>query len=380
MLTFGKKIPITIHPLFWLISIFIGWIWTSTITGALICVVVIVGSVLVHEFGHALTAVAFGQKTRIELAAFGGFTYRQGGKLKLWKEFLVVLNGPLAGFSLFVLAYLVFRYIPITNSALLFLVKFTFIANLFWTVINLVPVLPLDGGHLLSIILESIFGFKGIKMAIMIGLVIAIAISVGFFIIGQFLVGALFLILTFEGFRSLRYYKIFNEKDRDEGLQKTMTEAQQARAGGNLSQALEIYESIRQKTQKGILYTVATQEMAQIYKEQREYEKAYHLLLPIKKNLDAHVMPLMHFLAYVNGDLKTTLALGAQCYQVNPTYETALINACANASLGQIKPSVGWLECCVRDQIPSITEACSRSEFDLIRETPEFQSFLSKVS
>src|SRR5690625_4019364 len=108
MITIPGKIPVSIHPLFWLIAFFIGWMWTMTLTGALICVFVILFSVLFHEFGHALTAILFGQKTRIELAAFGGFTYREGRKLKLWEEFFVVLYGPIAGFLLFVIAYTVY--------------------------------------------------------------------------------------------------------------------------------------------------------------------------------------------------------------------------------------------------------------------------------
>src|SRR6185503_21389670 len=133
--------------------------------------------------------------------------------LKLWEEYLVVLNGPLAGLLLAIAAYYLYHYSAPTHAVVQFILRFTYIANFFWTIINLVPVLPLDGGHLMSIVLESIFGFRGVKGAIIIGLVVAVSISILFFVIGQFLVGALFLILTFESFRSLRYYKIFNEKD-----------------------------------------------------------------------------------------------------------------------------------------------------------------------
>ena len=120
--------------------------------------------------------------------------------MAFWEEFLVVLNGPISGFILFLIAYGIYRNFTIENQVLLFVLKFAFVANLFWTIVNLVPVLPLDGGHLMSIILESIFGFRGVKMAIVAGLVIAVGISIFFFAVGMFLIGALFLILTFEGF------------------------------------------------------------------------------------------------------------------------------------------------------------------------------------
>src|ERR1700722_10208954 len=176
MITIPGRIPITIQPLFWLLALFIGYMSTFTLSGTLLSVVVILYSVLFHEFGHALTGALFGQKTRIELAAFGGFTYREGRKLKLWEEFLVVLDGPLFGLLLFCFAWLTLNHFTITTPSLLFMVKFTALVNLFWTIVNLVPVLPLDGGHLMSIILQSIFGFKGIKMAIFVGLVVGAGI------------------------------------------------------------------------------------------------------------------------------------------------------------------------------------------------------------
>lgn len=380
MIRIPGKIPVSINPLFWLIAFFIGWMWTATLIGALVSIVVILFSVLFHEFGHAITAVLFGQKTRIELAAFGGFTYRTGKKLKLWQEFLIVLNGPMAGLLLFFVAYFISQYTTPTNPLLQFVLRFTYVANLFWTIINLVPVLPLDGGHLMSILLESIFGFRGVKWAIIAGLVIALSVTIFFFVMGQFLVGALFLILTFESFRSLRYYKIFNEKDRDEDVQALMKEAENSRANGSLEEAALRYEKVRTVTKNGILYTMATQELAQIYKEKKEFEHAYELLLSVQQNISPQYLPLMHFLAFMNGDLTTTLKIGNECYQTTPSYDTALINACANGLLAKVEPAIGWLECCIRDGIPSIRETLSRSEFDPIRDDKKFQLFIEKVN
>lgn len=380
MITIPGKIPISIHPLFWLVALLIGWVWTYSLSGALLCVFVILVSVLLHEFGHALTAMLFGQKTRIELAAFGGFTYREGRKLSLGEEFLVVLNGPITGFLLFLAGYLVFRYIPIENQLLLFIVKFTFTANLFWTVINLVPVLPLDGGHLLSIILESIFGFKGVKMAIVIGLIIAVSISIFFFAIQMFLVGALFLILTFESFRSLRYYKLFSEKDRDAKTQELMQSADQDFQAGKIEQALAKLQEVRDKTKQGILYTLATQEMATIFRKQERYEEAYQLLLPIRDTLSGENLTLFHFLAYMNADFSTVIQLSGQCFQESPSYNTALINALAFGSMAKAEEAVGWLECARREGLPSIKETIAREEFDPIRKDPRFQSFSGKES
>ncbi len=375
MITIPGRIPIIIHPLFWLVAFFIGWVWTMSLTWALLCVVVILFSVIFHELGHALTAMLFKQKTRIELAAFGGFTYREGRKLKLWEEFVVVLDGPLAGFLLFLIAFFVYKNVAITTPWLLFVVKFTFFANLFWTVINLVPVLPLDGGHLLSIVLEAIFGFKGVKIAIITGLVIAVGISIFFFAIGMFLVGALFLILTFESFRSLRYYKIFSEQDRDSDLQEMLKSADADFHAGQSEQALGKLEEVRTRTQKGILYTVATQEMAEIYRNQERYEEAYTLLQPLRKTLSGENLATFHFLAYMTHDYKTVTEVANKCFQDNPSPDTALINALAYGALSHAEPAIGWLECSMREGLTSVKEALSREEFDPIRQDPKFHAF-----
>ena len=346
-----------------------------TLTGAILCMAVILFSVLLHEFGHALTAMFFGQKARIELAAFGGFTYREGRKLKLWEEFLVVLNGPMMGFFLFLLSYVIYTNFTIENPSLLFVVKFTFTANAFWTVINLVPVLPLDGGHLLSIVLEAIFGFKGIKMAIITGLVIAVMISIFFFALGMFLIGALFLILTVESFRSLRYYKIFSENDRDSGLQELLKSADVDFHAGRAEQALEKLTQVREQAKQGILYTVATQEMAEIFRSQERYDEGYALLVPIRKTLSGENLATFHFLAYMNEDYETVTQVGNKCFQDNPSPDTALINALAFGALAKAEPAVGWLECSIREGLTSVKEAVSREEFDPIRRDPHFSAF-----
>src|SRR4051812_20886609 len=104
MIRIPGSIPISIYPFFWLLAVGIGWINTFNILGTSIWIGIIFVSVLVHEYGHALTAIFFGQKAQIDLVAMGGITQRHGSKLKLWQDFIIVLNGPLAGLCLGLLA------------------------------------------------------------------------------------------------------------------------------------------------------------------------------------------------------------------------------------------------------------------------------------
>jgi stage IV sporulation protein FB len=373
------KIPIRIQPLFWLLAFLIGFLSTGTLAGTLLAVVVIFFSVLFHEFGHALTAILFQQKTRIELAFFGGFTYREGRKLKLWEEFLVVLNGPLFGFLLFVFATLILKTSLVTNTSLLFMLKFTAMVNLFWTIVNLVPVLPLDGGHLMSIIFQAIFGFKGLKMAIITGIVVGIGISILFFSLGQFLVGALFLILTFESFRSLKYYKMMTENDREPDLQNEIKEAELQLKSGDEQAALKKYNDVREKAKGGVLYSFATESIARIYKTQKKYKEAFELLLPIETSLSEESLPLFHYLSFKNRDYARVVKLAKEAYQLKPNYETALFNALGYSMKGEAEPAIGWLECSIRDGLPKPQDVLKREELDPIRSDPKFLRFLKGI-
>lgn len=375
----SRKIPIKVQPLFWLIAFFIGWVSATGLMNILLAVLVIFISVIIHEMGHALTATLFGQRARIELAAFGGFTYREGRRLKLWEEFLVVLNGPLSGFLIFLISWFVLTFADFKNPALLFTFKFATIVNLFWTIVNLVPVLPLDGGHLLSIVLEAIFGFRGVKMAVVVGLVIAIAVSIFFFAIGAFLIGALFLLLTFESFRSLRYYKLFTERDRDYDIQELMKRGEEELRKGSEESALAKFEEVRAKAKAGILYTMATEEMARILKSQERYEEAYKLLSPIQKTLSQENTPLLHQLAFLNRDFPKVAELSKESYQLAPSAETALMNALSFAEIKESDAALGWLECAFREGIGMPKKVLSRHEWDAFRGDPRFQKLEEKV-
>ena len=54
----------------------------------------------------------------------------------------------------------------------------------------------LDGGRLLSIVLEGFFGVRGIKIAYFLSILIAAAVGLIFFALGAVLAGSLFLILA----------------------------------------------------------------------------------------------------------------------------------------------------------------------------------------
>ncbi len=383
MAVLSSRVSFSIHPVFWLFAAIIGWVNSMTMAGTLIWVVVIFVSVVVHEAGHALSGLAFNQRVRIELVPFGGMTYRLGSKLKLWQEFIVVFNGPIFGFALAGLAYLIQQRLPAGNSSELSLfayaVNITLVANIFWSLINLVPVLPLDGGHLLSIILESIFGTPGIKAAVYVGIVISVLMSIVFFIFGLFVAGGLFILLAFEGYRSVKYYRMMSPQDRNEDLRTLYVQGEAQMASGDRIGALETFKQVREVAKKGVTFIAATEQMAHILAFQNSEKEAFALISPFRKVLSPISLKLLQRLAYGQGEYKMVTELGNELFQGTPDGEIAFWNALAYAAMGEVHPTIGWLYSARGQQYKFPTDLFARPVFNSVRSDPRFQALMESL-
>ena len=380
MLIFPGKIPIRINPFFLVLIIFIGWVNSGSIPGTLIWMAVVFLSVLVHEFGHALTAVSFGQEAQIELMALGGITQRRGLPLKHWQDFLIVLNGPLAGLSLAFLAFLLrepLRGQPIVSFA--YAVEVAFVVNLFWTVINLLPIQPLDGGHLLRIFLEGIFGFSGVKIAYFLSFVLSAIVCLAFISQGLILMGSLFFMFTFEGYRTWASLLAIKEQDQNVSLQGSFKKAEGEMRAGNLEGAYRQFQQIREEAQDGLLFVAATESMAQILSRSGKQQEVYELLHPYQKRLSPEGTGLLHQSAYYSGNWEEAILLGNRLFQHHPGYDVALINALCHAALGQAQPAVGWLRSAIKEGLPNLAGVLKKREFDPIRASQPFQILIEEL-
>lgn len=143
--------------------------------------IIVFGSVLVHELGHALAGQAYRLgPISITLHGFGGFTSfsrspsaRQG--------ILVTLAGPTAGLALGVVAFVASlaagALLPGAAAGLLWKLAWF---NLFWSVFNLLPMYPMDGGlvlfHALSLRIRS---DRALLWAARVGVVMAVLVGAG---------------------------------------------------------------------------------------------------------------------------------------------------------------------------------------------------------
>lgn len=167
------NIPVRVHPFFWIAIAILG-AGNRDLFGIVSWVLAAFLGVLLHELGHALTMQSFGFYPSITLYGLGGYTEfgvmrrPNAGRLSPAAKILITAAGPFAGFAVaaaLTVLFGVLRFNPVVYvgppiGVMVFLREvvispwFTdFLNDLFfvliaWGVLNLIPVLPLDGGQI----------------------------------------------------------------------------------------------------------------------------------------------------------------------------------------------------------------------------------------
>lgn len=169
--------PILIHWMFWLNTALMGGALDANtpeqFRGLLAWVVAVLLSILIHELGHALTMRNFGdRRVGIVLYAFGGLA--QGSQHRTRNQDLLISA---AGPGLQILAGLAVGWSitlwPPTSLWLRQMLDGFTVVSIFWALLNLVPVLPLDGGRLC----QAYLGPGKLRQVLTISLVCAVALG-----------------------------------------------------------------------------------------------------------------------------------------------------------------------------------------------------------
>jgi stage IV sporulation protein FB len=151
-------IPVTIRPSFLIIAALLGFGFRSQLTYLVAWVLVVFVSILIHELGHALTARSYGAEVEIELNGIGGLTSWAvpGEELSPGRRALVAAAGSgvgvIFGGLVWVFDVLTGPYDGVVGFAVFNLIR----VNVFWGLINWLPIRPLDGGHLFSSLLQKV--------------------------------------------------------------------------------------------------------------------------------------------------------------------------------------------------------------------------------
>lgn len=169
--------PVVIQPWFLLTAVVFGgglragssqdaWIMVAYFAIAMFI------SILIHELGHALAARRYGNDSFIVLHGFGGVTCIPNPRLSRDQDIWVSFSGPLASFLLALVVIGLRKVIETDYPGFHIFMKYMHDITVYWTLMNLLPVLPLDGGQ----IFRGLVGPSRESLACIVGGIVALLV------------------------------------------------------------------------------------------------------------------------------------------------------------------------------------------------------------
>lgn len=183
-------VPVRIEAWFFVLPLLA--LQTREVKGALIWGALVFVGVMLHEFGHALAMRANGFAPSITLHALGGFTrFPAGARPTPRQNFFITLAGPGAGLLLGLAAVLARHFIPAPSPEVALALSEAVWINVGWSVINLLPILPWDGGLILDAGLQWATGKRHHRIVALSsllggGLIVALAVQQRSMLFGYF--------------------------------------------------------------------------------------------------------------------------------------------------------------------------------------------------
>ncbi len=169
--------PVVIHWFFWvncaLLGGAIGADSPQRMQMLLGWLLVAFASVLIHELGHALAMRHFGDRqVGILLYAFGGLA-RGSRWLSRQEDVIISAAGPFTQLAAAVVMWWVLDAWKPGSPLVYYTLRSFQHISIFWAVLNLLPIIPLDGGH----ISKALFGPMRQQMALKLSLVCAVIMA-----------------------------------------------------------------------------------------------------------------------------------------------------------------------------------------------------------
>ena len=206
--------PVTVEPWHWAILAFFGGALkikdSEDLLPVLLFMAAGVVSIIIHELGHALTMRLFGGRhISIVLHGWGGYAISQGAPFSRGQHILISLAGPLlqVACGLLVLIALIMSAATSSGSTGLeagpvYQLLYSFIyVSLFWAVLNLIPVYPMDGGQ----ILRGILGPRRIQLTFQISIIVAIVVGLlSYRFLGTYLLPIFMVFSVVENYKALK--------------------------------------------------------------------------------------------------------------------------------------------------------------------------------
>jgi Zn-dependent protease len=234
--------PIRVHPAFFIAPVLFG---RGLIAGSdnvgvalLIVTAIFFASILLHELGHSIAFKYFGIDSRIVLHWMGGLAIPEQSRtwgnqtgsagLSSNAQMMVAFAGPLAnilqaalavGIGLAIGGILEIRWLLIplpivtfqetifASNYEFFLLFYGFVVlNLFWALLNLMPVFPLDGGQMARAFMNKIDPRDGVRNSIYLSFGTAVLLTLWALTSGGTFMAIFFGFMAYSSWQMLQTY------------------------------------------------------------------------------------------------------------------------------------------------------------------------------
>jgi hypothetical protein len=250
--------------------------------------------------------------------------------------------------------------------------------NLVWTIVNLLPVLPMDGGQLIRIILEGIFGFKGRKFACIIGLGISLILGFGLIVFKLIVPSVFFFFFAFQNYEMFKRLKVISEEDEQQPLKEELKSALSLSKKHD-EQAVHKLEGIRSHSGKGLVFVIASQELAENYILEKNFQKAFEILKPIHEKLMDSGKILLQKAAFEIKEDEVVLQIANECLISGPDQEIILRALASAARKNDLEATLGWLQTAKDFGCKDLKNYLQSNFFDSVKSDPKFKEAFDQV-
>ncbi|MEZ6118302.1 MAG: M50 family metallopeptidase [Pirellulaceae bacterium] len=238
--------PIRISPWFWVATLVLGWGFIQGLANVvpgnmpvlreyIIWTTAVLISITIHELGHAFAFRIYGTDAHIVLYHFGGLAvpdsyaaYGRGRSSRSESHLIISAAGPMAQIAAALVLITVIVAIgsdvpvmgiaarilpvPVGNSLLesqpaLFSFSLSFLhVSIYWALLNLIPVYPLDGGQIARELFLIFKASDAVRSSLMLSVAAAALVAVYAYRQGQPYLGIMFVMLGVSSYQALNPY------------------------------------------------------------------------------------------------------------------------------------------------------------------------------
>ncbi|MBP3498753.1 MAG: hypothetical protein J6J97_01545 [Akkermansia sp.] len=212
-------VQVSIHPTLWLTLAILGRAYMVSnlveLMSALLFIIAAFVVLLMHEMGHALVGRRLGGGApSVYLAWLGGDCTNETARLTRMQGVVMTAAGPLASLAVGLVTYLILclyvgdfglasvlsvgfafgvmpaevlmAYPPLAMFFFFYLIEVSF----WWTILNMLPIFPLDGGQIMQGLMKSRVQMHAISLTV------AIVLSLAFAVLGLWLLSIFMILLA----------------------------------------------------------------------------------------------------------------------------------------------------------------------------------------